>query len=70
MEANFKIRMTLDEMKEAFAAENPGIIPNNINTGKFAKAHGYTKMSQMVNGIIERFYYKYDGWKDTKTDCL
>lgn len=53
--------MTLNEMKEAFAAENPGIVPNNINTGKFARAHGYEKRAQMVNGIIERFYYKYDG---------
>ncbi|MBR6130947.1 MAG: hypothetical protein IKQ20_03730 [Bacteroidales bacterium] len=49
--------MTLDEMKEAFAASNPGIVPNNINTGKFAREHGYKKRSQMVNGVIERFYY-------------
>lgn len=54
----FKNRMTHDEMDSAFSFYHPDLVPNNINVGKFAKEHGYKRMQQMVNGVIQRFYYK------------
>lgn len=50
--------MTFGEMAQAFSEDNPFLVPNNTNVGRYAKKHGYTKIKQMVNRKIEMRYVK------------
>lgn len=52
MENKFKSQMSFAEMTEAFAEDNPWLVPNNVNVGRYAKKHGYTKIKQMINKVI------------------
>lgn len=58
MKQQMKIRMSFDEMAEAYVSNNPGFKPNSTNVGKYAKSQGYRPARQMVNRKIERFYIK------------
>lgn len=53
-----KTQMTFDEMAKAFSEDNPWLVPNNTNVGRYAKKHGYVKIKQMINRKIEMRYVK------------
>jgi len=58
MEQKFKNTMTFDEMAEALLEEQPWLVPNKANVGRYAKRNGYMRVQQMINGVITMKYVK------------
>lgn len=52
--------LTFSEMAELYLKSKPIYKANRVRVGKFAKANGYKKRSQMINGHVEYFYIKED----------
>lgn len=58
MENPFKMRMSDQEMEAAYLAYHPCFVANKNCIGRFAKRFGYIRGKQMVNGKLEKFYYR------------
>lgn len=50
--------LTIDEMSELFAANNPGFIPTLQAVGRYARKIGFKRATQRQNGKQVYFYVK------------
>lgn len=53
-----KDSLTIDEMGELFAANNPGFIPTLQAVGRYARKIGFVRATQRQNGKQVYFYIK------------
>lgn len=53
-----KVKVSMDEMKEAYLSTQSPFEPNQRRIGQFAKQNGYTLTKQMINRKVIRFYIK------------
>ena len=56
-----KPAMSMDEMSEAYAQDNPGFIPNRNAVGRYARKQGNRLAWQKIKGVKRYFYVKNNG---------